>query len=93
MHATLEAWVDKYGPLYRFQMGRRQTLVVVRKDQQDVVGDHVDLLLARRAARAAGETADPKAWFNAGWLSAEMDYSARRARKALKRAGRGAPFW
>ena len=32
MHVTLENWVDKYGPLYRFQMGRRQTLVVARKD-------------------------------------------------------------
>ena len=32
MHVTLEDWVDKYGPLYRFQMGRRQTLVVARKD-------------------------------------------------------------
>jgi len=32
MHATLEGWVDQYGPLYRFQMGRRQTLVVARKD-------------------------------------------------------------
>jgi hypothetical protein len=58
-----------------------------------VVGDHVDLLIARRAARAASETADPKAWFNVGWLSAQMDYSAGRARKALKRAGRAAPFW
>ena len=32
MHATLEAWADEYGPLYRFQMGRREVLVVARKD-------------------------------------------------------------
>ena len=32
MHAALEAWADEYGPLYRFRMGRRQTLVVARKD-------------------------------------------------------------
>jgi len=32
MHATLEAWADKYGPLYRFRMGRHQTLVVARTD-------------------------------------------------------------
>jgi hypothetical protein len=31
MHATLEAWADEYGPLYRFRMGRRQTLVVARR--------------------------------------------------------------
>ena len=32
MHATLEAWADEYGPLYRFNMGRREVLVVARKD-------------------------------------------------------------
>jgi cytochrome P450 len=32
MHATLESWAVKYGPLYRFDMGRRQTLVVARTD-------------------------------------------------------------
>jgi inorganic triphosphatase YgiF len=75
--------------------GRRRSsgYLAKLKPAQDVVGDHVDLLIARRAARAASETADPKAWFNVGWLSAQMDYSAGRARKALKRAGRAAPFW
>jgi cytochrome P450 len=32
MHATLEAWAKEYGALYRFNMGRRQTLVVGRAD-------------------------------------------------------------
>ena len=75
--------------------GRRRSSAYLAelKPAQDVVGDHVDLLLARCAARAASEADDPLAWFDVGWLSAEMAYSARRARKALKRARRAAPFW
>ena len=75
--------------------GRRRSKAYLAKlkPAQDVVGSHVDLLLARRAARAASETDDPKAWFNVGWLGAEIDHSARRARKALQRAGRAAGFW
>ena len=75
--------------------GRRRTQAYLAhlKPAQDVVGSHVDLLLARRAASTASKTDDPKAWFNVGWLGAEIGHSARRARKALARAGRAPGFW
>jgi len=60
---------------------------------QDAVGEHVDLLLSRRAARRHAEGDEPRAWFNVGWLGAEIAHSTRRARKALQRAGRAPAFW
>ena len=63
------------------------------KPAQDAVGEHIDLMLSRRAARAIGEGAGPKAWFDVGWLSAEIAHSAKRARKALVRAGNAPAFW
>ena len=60
---------------------------------QDAVGEHVDLLLSRRAARRHAEGDEPRAWFNVGWLGAEIARSTRRARKALQRAGRAPAFW
>src|ERR1700759_3829484 len=28
LHQTAEAWADRYGPLYRFDLGRRQVVVI-----------------------------------------------------------------
>jgi hypothetical protein len=63
------------------------------KPAQDAVGSHVDLLLSRRVALEVSKGDDPKAWFNVGWLGAEIDHSARVARKALQRAGQRPGFW
>ena len=63
------------------------------KPAQDAIGEHVDLLSSRRAARTVSEVDDPKAWFNVGWLSAEIAHSARRARKSLGQAGKTPAFW
>ena len=60
---------------------------------QDAVGTHVDLLSGRRAARKVAETEDARAWFNVGWLTAELQRSAKQTRKALVRAARAPAFW
>jgi CHAD domain-containing protein len=67
--------------------GRRSSKAYLAdlKPAQDAVGSHVDLLLARRAARAASESEDRRPGFNVGWLGAEIGRSAMRARKALER--------
>ena len=44
-------------------------------------------------ARASAEAGDAQAWFNVGWLTAQLDASARDCREALRRAARAEPFW
>ena len=73
---------------------RRSNAYLARlKPAQDAVGSHVDLLLSRRAAQSTSQTDDPQAWFNVGWLTAELGHSVRQARMALVHAGRAACFW
>jgi hypothetical protein len=74
------------GPLHARR--RVKAYLAALKPAQDAVGEHVDLLMSRRAARAVSEARDPKAWFDVGWLGAEIAHSARRARKSLMRAGK-----
>ena len=60
---------------------------------QDALGTHVDLLVGLGIARAAALDSDADAWFNVGWLSAQLETSARRCRKVLARAAKAKPFW
>jgi triphosphatase len=60
---------------------------------QDALGVHVDLLVGLELARAAAEAGQAEAWFNAGWLAAQLAPSAKACRKALRRAAGAEPFW
>jgi len=60
---------------------------------QDALGAHIDLLVGHETARATAAAGNPKAWFNVGWLTAQLPTSARGCRKALSRAARAEPFW
>ena len=60
---------------------------------QDALGAHIDLLVGLDMAREAAQAGDAEAWFNVGWLTAQLATSARRCRKALARAARAEPFW
>ncbi|MEO5883330.1 MAG: CHAD domain-containing protein, partial [Caldimonas sp.] len=60
---------------------------------QDALGAHIDLLVGLEMARASAEGGDAQAWFNVGWLTAQLDASARRCDRALGRAARAEPFW
>ncbi|MEO7710037.1 MAG: CHAD domain-containing protein [Caldimonas sp.] len=72
---------------------RVKAYLAALKPAQDAVGEHIDQLLSRRTARAVSEGEDAKAWFDVGWLSAEVAHSAKRACKALTRAGKAPAFW
>ena len=78
-------------PLYPTR--RVKAYLEALKPAQDAVGEHVDLLTSRRAARTVSAVDDPRAWFDVGWLSAEIAHTARRARKSLTRAGKAPAFW
>ena len=60
---------------------------------QDALGMHVDLLVGLGIAREAALDGDADAWFNVGWLTAQLETSARRCGKALARAAKAKPFW
>ena len=60
---------------------------------QDALGAHIDLLVGLDMARASAEAGDAQAWFNVGWLTAQLDASAHGCRQALRRAARSEPFW
>ena len=60
---------------------------------QDALGAHIDLLVGLDLARAAAEAGDAEAWFNVGWLTAQLDISAHACRQALRRAAGAEPFW
>ncbi len=60
---------------------------------QDALGVHVDLLVGLDLARASAQAGNAEAWFNVGWLSAQLATSARDCRKALVRAAGAEPFW
>ena len=60
---------------------------------QDALGAHNDLVVGLRMAQEAADHGDAKAWFNVGWLTAELSASARRSAKALRRAAAARPFW
>jgi len=60
---------------------------------QDELGDYMDLVVGLDLAADAARDGVPAAWFNVGWLRAEMPDSIERCRKALLHAARAKPFW
>jgi len=62
------------------------------KDAQDALGDYNDLHIASAAYRAHAAK-HPAAWFAVGWLEAGKKKGVRRCARALKAAGKAAPFW
>ncbi len=60
---------------------------------QEALGARIDLFVALGMARDATQAGETKAWFNVGWLTAQLPSSAERCRKSLKRAASGKPFW
>jgi len=60
---------------------------------QDALGTHIDLLVGLERARSTADAGEAEAWFNVGWLTAQLDASADRCARALDRAARSDPFW
>ncbi|MEP7300278.1 MAG: CHAD domain-containing protein [Caldimonas sp.] len=88
---TLRYLAEILSPLYRTRAVERYLARL--RPAQDALGAHVDTLVALRMAREAAQGGDGAAWFNVGWLSAQLPASARRCRDALRQAAGARPFW
>ena len=62
------------------------------KPLQDALGRYNDDLMALHAYRALARE-EPKAWFAAGWLSAQREPHALACQRAIKDFSRTEPFW
>ena len=60
---------------------------------QDALGTHIDLMVGLRMAHDAALGGDAAAWFNVGWLTAQLDPSTSDCAKALARAAKAKAFW
>ena len=60
---------------------------------QDALGAYMDLVVAAQLATDRAEHEDARAWFDVGWLGAQLDKSAGRAARALHRSAAAKPFW
>ena len=79
------------GPVYR-QRAVERYLEKLRP-AQDELGAYVDNALALRLARERVEAGDARAWFNVGWLRAQVPRGVKRCRRALAQAALARPFW
>ena len=53
----------------------------------------MDLIVAVRLAHDLIDAGDARAWFNVGWLKAQLPRTLARCAKALRRVGSARPFW
>lgn len=79
------------GPLYDARAVERY--LVELRPAQDALGAYVDLIVGIELARESVEAGAARAWFNVGWLSAQLPPGAKRCKKALARAATARPFW
>jgi inorganic triphosphatase YgiF len=77
-------------PLYKSR--RVEVWLNSLEPAQDALGRHIDTGIAAARFEAAAAS-DPRAWFAAGWLRAQLDDSAHDSRKSLERFARAAVFW
>ena len=78
-------------PLYKAARVRR--FLDQLKPAQDALGGYIDIVVAMAMARQAAERGDAPAWFNAGWLAAQMPASLAGCGRALRLACKSKPFW
>ena len=76
-----------------YPSGKVARFLAALEPAQEALGQHTDLLFAIDLARARAEADGGPAWFNLGWLSAQLPASARRCRKALERAASARRCW
>ena len=79
------------GPLYDDKAVERYLAKL--RPAQDALGAYIDLIVAIGFARDAVTAGDARAWFNVGWLSAQLPRGVKRCAKALAQAATATPFW
>ena len=72
---------------------RVERYLAALRPAQDALGTHIDMVVGLAMAEDAARRGDARAWFNVGWLTAELATSQGHCRKALARAARARPFW
>ena len=60
---------------------------------QDALGQFMDLVVAGSLAHEVVEGGDPRAWFNVGWLKAQLPDAVDRCGKCLRVVVGAEPFW
>jgi inorganic triphosphatase YgiF len=78
-------------PLHK--RGRVDRFLDALAPAQDELGRYMDLVVATRLATARVESGDAAAWFNVGWLQAQLPRAVERCDRALRRVGAAEPFW
>jgi inorganic triphosphatase YgiF len=78
-------------PLYR--SGRVDRFLEQLEPAQDELGHYMDLVVALRLAHDVIDAGDARAWFNVGWLKAQLPRALGRCAKALRKVATARPFW
>jgi len=78
-------------PLYRG--GRVGRFLGDLEPAQDELGHYMDLVVAARLAGDVIAAGEARAWFNVGWLKAQLPRAVERCSKALERVADATPYW
>lgn len=79
------------GSLYK--SGKVERFLHALEPAQDELGRYMDLVVATRLAKEGVDAGDARAWFNVGWLQAQLPRAVERCGKALGRVSAAEPFW
>lgn len=78
-------------PLYK--SGRVERFLRALVPAQDELGHYIDVVVATGLAQDKVASGDAIAWFNVGWLQAQLPGAVERCGRALRRVVTAAPFW
>jgi CHAD domain-containing protein len=76
-----------------YPAGKVARLLEALEPAQEALGARTDLLLAIELASDRAQAHGGPAWFNVGWLTAQLPASAKRCRQALARAVKVRSYW
>ncbi len=77
----------------RYKTARVERFLKRLEPAQDALGHYMDLIIAIELAQRRAEAGHARAWFNVGWLRAQLPDAVRAARNALRRSAAARPFW
>jgi len=78
-------------PLYRGGLVR--AFLKRLEPAQDELGHYMDLVVAIDLSKQSAEAGEARAWFNVGWLEAQLPDAVKRCGSALGRVASAKPFW
>ena len=78
-------------PMYK--RGRVERFLAALEPAQDELGRYIDLLVATGLAHEVVDGGDARAWFNVGWLKAQVPGAVERCAKCLREVVDAEPFW